>query len=693
MPSISDALMIAIRHQQGGRFQTAAEIYRQILAVEPNHVEALHLLGMAAYQSGNHDEAAASWQRAVELQPDFAQAHYNLGLVCKGRGKLEQAIACWRRALELQPDVASTHNNLGNALSEQGQLDAAIACYRRALELQPDYAQAHYNLGNACKDQQRLDEAAASYRRALQVQPDYTEALNNLADVVRRQGQFELAISYWRRTVELKPDFAEAHYNLSVVNTDLGHFEEAIASSRRTLALKPDYAEAHNNLGNALRELGDLDGAVAACRRAMELKPELAEAHNNLGNALKDLGKYDEALARYRRALDLRPDFAQAHYNLGSALEHAGDLSGAEESFRSALGFNSRYALAYYNLDVLLGGKLPENDLAAQRRLLGEGHLADSERMLLHFGLAQVLDARGEYAAAAADMELGNSLQRAELRSRGREYDPRQHESLVSRLIEASTPHFFRTVGDFGSESSIPVFVMGLPRSGTTLIEQILASHSQVFGAGEIHLGHETFTALGGPNGDFLAGLRALDRQTARRLASRHLERLRELDRTALCIVDKQPENYLYLGMLAVLFPRARFVHCRRDLRDVALSCWMTHFQEVRWASEPQHIVSRLHEYMRIMDHWRHVLPVPLLELDYEDTVADLEGVARRLVGWCGLEWEDRCLEFHKTKRPITTASAVQVRQPVYGTSVGKWRRYEPYLASLFAQISQFAVR
>ena len=194
--------------------------------------------------------------------------------------------------------------------------------------------------------------------------------------------------------------------------------------------------------------------------------------------ALKDQGKLDEAVACYRRALELKPDFAEAHSNLGSALEEMGDLQGAEDSFRAALRHNSRFAFAHYKLAELLGGKLPENDLAAQRRLLEETELTDAQRLLLHFGLAQVLDARGEYAEAAEHLDRGNALQLSEWRKCGQEYDPKEHESLVTRMIAVCTPDFFARVRGFGLESELPVFVVGLPRSGTTLIEQILASHS-----------------------------------------------------------------------------------------------------------------------------------------------------------------------------------------------------------------------
>ena len=255
-------------------------------------------------------------------------------------------------------------------------------------------------------------------------------------------------------------------------------------------------------------------------------------------------------------------------------------------------------------------------------------------------------------------------------------------------MIAACTPDFFARSRGFGLESELPAFVVGLPRSGTTLVEQILASHPQVFGAGECQFVRDTLT---GSADKAQISSRAFAIWTARRPAgSLHaIGRGFALDREALRIVNKMPENYMFLGLLAALFPRAKLIYCRRDLRDAAVSCWMTQFRKVHWASDQGHIASRFQQCQRIMQHWRKVLPTRLLEVDYEETVTDLEGVARKLVAWCGLAWEPSCLEFHKAKRPVRTASAIQVRQPIFRTSLGRWKHYELALASLLAQLER----
>jgi hypothetical protein len=348
--------------------------------------------------------------------------------------------------------------------------------------------------------------------------------------------------------------------------------------------------------------------------------------------------------------------------------------------------------LPHARLATLLRHKLPDADLAALETRLADAALDQGPRARLLFGLAHALDGRGEYARAALCLRETNAIT-SELARGRKDYDPVRHARFVDGVLGAFDVQLFTRLRESGAglDTRRPVFVFGLPRSGTTLTEQVLASHSRIHGAGELRLVRRTFEAIPGVLGragrprDSIA---YLDRGAVARLAGQHLDHLAaQGGGTAERIVDKMPNNYLYLGLLAVLFPRAVFIHCRRDLRDVALSCWMTDFRSIRWASDTAHIAARFHEYRRAMDHWEQVLPAPIHHVDYQETVTDLESVARRLLAACGLEWEPACLEFHRTERPVRTASLAQVRQPVYRHSLARWKHYEESLAALFAAL------
>jgi hypothetical protein len=370
--------------------------------------------------------------------------------------------------------------------------------------------------------------------------------------------------------------------------------------------------------------------------------------------------------------------------------QQLGDFAGAEQADRAVLRDHPRNAEALGQLANLLSGKLPAADRAVVEQCLADPDLNDADRSGLLFGLAQGCDARGEFEQAAAQLREANGLTLDLYRKKGQGYDLNEHARFIEHLMAAFTPAFFERVRGFGLGTERPVFIVGLPRSGTTLTEQILAAHSQIYGAGELLLARDDFKHLvtQPTEQSIFTALAGLQRETARLLAQRHLDQLGALNRTAARVVDKTPDNYLFLGLLSALFPRAKFIHCRRDLRDVAVSCWMTRFTFFRWTNDPEHIVARFREYQRLMEHWRTVLPVSLLEIDYEETVTDLPSVARRLVEWCGLDWEPACLTFHEGKRPVRTASVIQVRQPVYTRSLGRWRNYERELGSLFAALA-----
>jgi tetratricopeptide (TPR) repeat protein len=721
---MEDQLNLALRQHQLGQLHEAGRMYQAILARNPNHADALHLLGVVAHQLGQQQPATELIGRAIALRPDVAAYHANLGEVWRALGQADRAVASCRTALRLQPNYPEAANNLGLALLALGDTEAAIDQFRAAIQLRPDFAMAHNNLGNTLRGQGNVETAVAEFREAVRCDPCLAEARSNLGQLLCERNDFKEALVHCSEAVRLRPNFPEALSNLGNVLRELGRLDEAKVRYAEALRLNPGIGMIYNNMAQALQEEGNLDNALAWYQEALRLDPNTARIHCNLASAIGEKDMYDEAVARYEVALRLdpncpeahngigficheqgrddearthyetalrvKPDFAPAHCNLGTLLEELNELEEAQKCFRAALRRDPTHGGALGQLATLLRDKLPDEDLAALRRLLAEPDLLEGKRIALHFGLAQVLDARREYAEAAEHLREGNALSLAGCRKRGHAYDRDAHIQFVTDMLATCTPEWFERVRGLGLDSERPVFVVGLPRSGTTLVEQVLASHSQVFGAGELRFTREDFESLPavmGSDDTAMVCLGRLDREAIRITGQKHLDRLQALNDVASRIVDKMPDNYMYLGLLAALFPKAKFIHCRRDLRDVAVSCWITNFRQIRWASDPDDIASRFHEYQRLMEHWRAVLPVPLLDIHYEDTVADLEGVARRLVAWCGLEWEPACLAFHETKRPVRTASVTQVRQPVYTRSVARWKHYEPALGDLFARL------
>jgi tetratricopeptide (TPR) repeat protein len=715
---MNDDLALGLQEHQRGRLAEAARQYRNVLSTQPDNADALHLLGVVAHQQGDHRQAAECIGRAVTLSPGNAVYHANLAEAYRALGNLDRAADCCRTALRLQPRSAEAANNLGLILLTQGKTDEAILQFRDVLRFKPDYAMACNNLGNALRLRGDLDGALAHFRRAVEIDPNLAEARSNLGQFLLERHQPHEALDHLRTAVRLRPNLAEARNNLGNALRETGRLAEARQSYAEALRINPTLAMTYNNMGQALQEENSLDDALAWYQRALQLDPNSARIHANAASLLAEQEKYDDALTVYRRALELDPTYAEAHCGLGGvrheqghfeeaqthyreALRHKpdlpaahcalgtvreelGDFKDAESCWRSALRYDARLAGAYSALATMLRGKLPDDDLVAMRQLLADPDLHDGRRSALHFGLAQVLDAKGAYEEAAESLRQANALALAGARKRGMGYDPEAHAGFVARLMAVCSPEFFERTRGIGVDSERPIFIVGLPRSGTTLTEQVLASHSQVFGAGEQRLAREDFEALSPQEDHALEALARLDRPTARRIGEQHLEQLHQLNAERPRVADKMPDNYLYLGLLATLFPKARFIHCRRDLRDIAVSCWMTNFGSIRWANDLGHIASRFEEYRRIMDHWQRVSPVSVLEVDYEETVTDLEGVARRLVDWCGLEWEPGCLAFHEGKRPVRTASVAQVRQPIYTRSVARWKHYEKPLETLF---------
>jgi tetratricopeptide (TPR) repeat protein len=719
--SVADRLHAAVAHHRGGRLAEAEALYLRALRDDPEDPETLHLLGVLHHQRGDTAAAADLIRRAIHHDPDVATYHCNLAEVSRALGEHEQAVNSCRRALQLRPGYFEATLNLGAALYALGRFAEAAEQFRAARALRQDSTAACSNLGDALRELGLFRQAVEAYRDALQFDSTAAHAHCNLAPLLLAVGEPDEALRHAHRAVELQPDSTVVHNNLGRCLHLLGYFDEALRAYDRALGIDPDSPPLCCNIGLVWAEVGNDAEAAGWFERALRLapgdlaarchladlqrrqgdpvvaaerlrdllreQPRYGEAHAALNRALLDEGDVEGAAADCEVWAGLAPESPAPHVTLGQLCSLGGDLGRAVCCLREALRLNPAHIEARAELATVLRDDLPVDDRSATEALVEAPRVRPFARAALLFGLAQVYDGRAEYDRAAAALAEANAIQKAHWAEREQGFDPEAWARRIDRLIEVFDPAYFGRVRGFGIESERPVFVVGMPRSGTTLVEQILAAHPRVFGAGERRFaaaGLGLLPALLGRSADPLDCLGDLTSQAARHSAEWHLGRLAQLDGgRAERVVDKMPDNYALLGWIVTLFPRARLIHVRRDPRDVALSCWMTNFAEIRWANDLAHIAARIRQYQRLMAHWRAVLPAPVLELDYEKLVADPERLGRRLLEWVGLDWRPECLEFHRTRRLVRTASATQVRRPIHRRAVGRWVHYREALRPL----------
>ncbi len=455
------------------------------------------------------------------------------------------------------------------------------------------------------------------------------------------------------------------------------------------LRLQPRQPDALNLLGTLANQVGQPEVAIDLIGQAIALQPGEADYHGNLAAARQAAGHVGEAIRHYREAIRLNPGAVNNLLFLSDALMEQGNLDEALALSREALRLKPDSALAFCTLGELAGqGRYTLSDADVQRMqaLLARGQLSEQDASLLFFTLAAYWERAGQYDQAFDCYRQANDLKREVYLKSNKAFDPDRHRALIDSLMAVFTPAFLERVRAFGVDSEIPVFVVGLVRSGTSLVEQILASHPQVHGAGERKEIDQMALALSGQlavHDAFPACMERLDAGTARVQAYSYLQRLAREAGAANRVIDKMPHNYLHLGLITVLFPRARIIHCRRDPMDVCASAYFQNFKWMTHACRLEDIAFYHRHYQRLMEHWRRVLPMPIREVVYEELVADPEPMSRQLVAYCGLKWDERCLNFHRTERAVQTASKLQVRQPIYKRAVGRWKPFEAHLRPL----------
>lgn len=565
-------------------------------------------------------------------------------------GSLDDAAHHYENALAAEPLDFEALFYFAQLREAQGRNFEALGLMRAAATQRPDSAEARYRLGALFASCRQPHEAIPHLRAALELQPEHVGALNALGAALRREGHLQEAAAVLRQALTIDQNMADAHHNLGVVLRALGRPEEALVHLQRALAVRPGDADSISTAGYILGQLNRYEEALEHCRRALEIDPNLAWGHANLAEVLVDLGQFDEAKKEFQRAIGLHasPEF---------------------------------YAALVYIEPIAQGSPLVATLEGFAREI---DALSEDERIALCFALGKVYADLGKHEAAFEWFRRGNRYKRKQI-----VYDEAEILSSIAATEALFTRPFVEERRDWGDPAELPIFIVGMPRSGTTLIEQILASYPGVYSAGEL----STFSRIAT---EVLTGSlgRAIDERSMREATAAHMHEVGRryvaevgaLEPRALRVTDKMPNNALYTGLIHLALPKARIIHAQRNPIDTCVSCYTLLFTgDQPFAYDLGELGRYYTAYEGLMRHWHRVLPEgTILNVRYEDVVADLEGQARRIIAYCGLEWSDACLEFYKTQRPVRTASATQVRKPIYTSSLNRWKPYAEHLGPLF---------
>jgi len=603
--------------------------------------------GVQKLKEGKLSEARELFLSLLEKKPDHSKAWRLLSQIACQNGDLSEGERCIQEALAVEPDFAEALVDLAVIRLKENNFSEAITSLRKAIDLKGDYALAFNVLGNAFSQQEHFSEAADQYRQAIRLEPRNHLFYFNLGNLYARHNRFAEAAEYFTKVLQINPDHIEALDNLGFVLHEQGLFAEAVEVYRRSLARNSANVLAHNNLATTYKALGRLDDAEKSCRHALLLDNNYALAHNNLGTILVDKGLKEESEKSFLRVLNLEP------FN-GSAWRH--------------LVFCRKYE------------NLENPDIQQINKALAREDLPENQAVHLLFAAGKIYDECGDYQRSFECYRQANSIMHARIN-----YNCQELADFVDRLISTMGNDFFSRLTVAGSDSSAPVFIVGMPRSGTSLIEQIISSHPEADGVGEVHEIDRLITLLAEKTGRvYPECLEGITRETAAGLAEEYLGFLNgRIDGKPLRVTNKTPANFFHVGLIKVLFPNARIIHCVRNPLDIGISLYGQFFDDVNYAFDLIDIGETYYQQNRLMEHWKNQPAPGIYECVYEDLVGDFENKAVELINFIGLDWDSKCLDFHRSRRPVKTASAWQVRQPVYNTSVGRWKNYQQHLAPL----------
>jgi len=606
-------------------------------------IAALFNSALQHYQEGKlrqaQDECLSILRR--QHRPD---ALLILAKIAHEQKEFETAVERYQHVLEIIPNHAESHFYLAVVLEELGRTESAIGHYNKTVSIAVDNVAAHSRLADACSTLQRWGEAIKAYRQVLLVHADDVGTMMKLGQAYSEARLIPESIQVYEQALALAPDNALISRRLGASQLIMGQVKKAIGCFERALSLRPDYFAAQIDLALALRQSGRAEEALVLLGAAIELKPDHEEAHINLALTLKQLGRTEAAIEQLKQFLAIRPACGRA----------------------------------YYHLSVIKPG---QKAIPLVKNLVSDPELPNGDAIYCHFALGNFFDNGNFFDQAFEHFHKANSLQRETF-----SYDAGENTHYVDSLIRVYSNDFMRDKSPFGSASQLPVFIVGMPRSGTSLTEQILSSHSLVHGAGEIR----ACPAINYSIAEQLNYVRPdpecmplIDAEMIEEHSARYVQELSFLCTTAERITDKEPGNFFRIGLIKSLFPNARIIHCRRNPLDTCTSIFFHCFTALQCSFELTELGQFYRDYQRLMSHWENLFPGEIFTLQYEELVADQERVSKRLIDYLGLEWDEKCLDFHNNERNVVSPSNLQIRQPMYENSINRWKRYEKHLQPL----------
>ena len=683
-PLLNNKINSIIELYSSGQISDALESIEILIGQNPNESILYNISGVCLKANGKLEMAAQSFKSAINLKPDFADAHYNLALTHQELNHLDDAVKSYQETLAIQSDYAKAHNNLGIIYNELGQNNDAIKSYKEALSLQPDFVDALNNLGNIQTELGKLDEAIKSYNQALDIEPNHIEVHNNLGNILNDLGQLDEAVKHYEKAIAIYPDYGEAHNNLGSTLNELGEMDKAVKHCERAIAINPYFAEAHNNLGTALKAFGKLDEAIKSYMNAITINPNFADVFFNLGILYYDLGQPEEALNYYRKALSINPDFAAVYENLGLILQEMGQSDEAFNSYVYALALEPHNANFHRNLSTLKNFKEGDTQLIQIQSLLSSSSISKSERINLCFALAKAYEDLGKKDEFFKILNEGNKLRKEEL-NYSIESDLKKHTKLKNIFKLA-----IKESSSYKPLAVRPIFIVGMPRSGTSLVEQIISSHNKVKGAGELPTLDNLITPIFNA---YLSNNNILSERSFLNIRKGYTQyHLSNINSSESIITDKMPTNFENIGFILKAFPEAKIIHLKRDSMAICWSIYQRYFPNgaLGFPYSMSDLALFYLSYEELMAFWHDAFPNQIYDISYENLTTNQEVETRNLLDYCELDWDENCLKFYNNAKATKTASALQVKEKMYQGSSEAWKKYEAYLKPLINSIGYY---